>query len=66
MSHHMDNFNYPINVYPAGSYRYSPTPAEPGHADIAAPQVTVNYPAGLGTSVSANFKDSGGVVTTHH
>ena len=63
-----NNFNYPINVYPAGSYGYSvsaPAEGEGGTHDGETP-VTVNYPAGLGTSVSANFKDSGGVVTTHH
>ena len=49
-------YNYPINVYPAGNYGYSVTPA--GDAGRVG-ETTVNYPAGLGTSVSANFKDSG-------
>ena len=53
-----NNFNYPINVYPAGSYGYSvsaPAEGEGGTHDGETP-VTVKYPAGLGTSVSANFK----------
>ena len=51
-------YNYPINVYPAGNYGYTVKAEEGGAAARAdaAPQVTVNYPAGLGTSVSANFK----------
>ena len=60
MSHPMDNFNYPINAYPAGSYGYSVTPAN--GAVSRAGDTTVNYPAGLGTSVSANFKGSGSTV----
>ena len=51
----INGYNYPINVYPAGNYGYSVTPAEDGAAARAGETVTVNYPAGLGTSVSANF-----------
>ena len=47
-------YNYPINVYPAGNYGYSVTPAD----GVAGTSVPVNYPAGLGTSVSANFAGS--------
>ena len=50
-------YNYPINVYPAGNYGYSVTPAD-GVVGRAG-ETTVNYPAGLGTSVSANFIVSG-------
>lgn len=59
MSSPWPNFNYPINVYPAGSYRYSMTASASGASGRAADQVTVNYPVDLGTSVSVNFKGSG-------
>ena len=52
-----NGYNYPINVYPAGSYGYSVTQQDQDVQSKADP-VTVNYPAGLGTSVSANFKNT--------
>ena len=51
-----NGYNYPINVYPAGSYGYSVTQQDQDVQSKADP-VTVNYPAGLGTSVSANFNN---------
>ena len=51
----INGYNYPINVYPAGSYGYT---VSPQGGDAGTP-VPVNYPAGLGTSVAANFKGSG-------
>ena len=54
------NFNFPISAYPAGQYGYSVAnaPAVEGEQQTqrADAQVTVNYPAGLGTAVNANFK----------
>lgn len=53
-----NGYNYPINVYPAGSYGYTVSAASSEEVQSKAdPQVTVNYPAGLGTSVAANFKN---------
>ena len=53
-----NGYNYPINVYPAGNYGYSLTPAEAGGVGARDGETIVKYPAGLGTSVSANFKGS--------
>lgn len=48
-------FNYPINVYPAGSYKYTTTaPTEQGNDSRAtANPVEVPYAAGLGMAVNA-------------
>ena len=51
-----NGYNYPINVYPEGSYGYSVTPAASGGVGSRAGETIVKYPAGLGTSVAANFK----------
>ena len=52
------NFNFPINAYPAGSYEYSMGVAG-DNGDVASPvTTTVNYPAGLGTSVPTNINGS--------
>ena len=48
-------YNYPINAYPSGKYSYTVAASD---ADAGAP-VEIPYPAGLGTSVAANFNNSG-------
>ena len=57
-----NGYNYPINVYPAGSYGYTVSP-QGGDAGRAS-ETTVKYPAGLGTSVAANFKGTDAASST--